>query len=114
MVNYYILFDFYNDIRNILCNFAPAKIKYNMNIKKVFARYGLTSKEVAERMGIKANNLSMTINGNPTYSTLCDIAKAVGCTPSELISDDEESQTAIITCPKCKTKFTIKVDSENE
>lgn len=85
-----------------------------MNIRKVFARYGLTSKEVAERMGIAPNTLSMTINGNPTYTTLCEIAKAVGCSPSELISDDIGVKPVEFCCPKCGTKFTITASSEKE
>lgn len=85
-----------------------------MDIKKVFARHGLTATQVAERMGIPLTNLSMAINGNPTYKKLCDIAKAVGCSPSELIADDEDLKTTSIVCPNCGTKLTIKVDSENE
>lgn len=85
-----------------------------MNIKKVFDRYGLTSKQVADRMEIKPNNLSMAINGNPTYSTLCDIAKAVGCTPAELISDDADIASTSVTCPKCGTKFKVEITPEKE
>ncbi len=86
-----------------------------MDIKKVFSRYGLTSKEVAERMGIAPNNLSMTIKkGNPTYSTLCEIAKAVGCSIYELIADDEENKATTVICPKCGAKLKIKVDSDKE
>lgn len=83
-----------------------------MDIKKVIANHGLKSKEVAERMGIKPNQLSMYINGNPTYTTLCDIAKAIGCTPAELISDDNESSSTIVTCPNCGTKFKVEITPE--
>ncbi len=83
-----------------------------MDIKKVFTRYGLTSKQVAERMGVKPNNLSMTINGNPTYSTLCEIAKAVGCTPSELISDDN-IRTATVICPECGARLKVEITTES-
>ena len=85
-----------------------------MDIKKVFARHGLTATQVAERMGIPLNNLSMAINGNPTYKKLCDIANAVGCSPSELIADEEDTKTTSVVCPKCGSTLTIKVDSQNE
>lgn len=104
-------------VQNI-CIFAVEKFNYNiiiyMDIKKVFARHGLTATQVAERMGIPLNNLSMAINGNPTYKKLCDIAKAVGCSPSELIADDEDMKATTVICPHCGAKLTIKVDSENE
>ena len=92
------------------------QIYYNslMDIKKVFARHGLTATQVAERMGIPLNNLSMAINGNPTYKKLCDIANAVGCSPSELIADEEDTKTTSVVCPKCGSTLTIKVDSQNE
>jgi len=99
------------------CIFASEKFNYNiiiryMDIKKVFARHGLTATQVAERMGTSLTNLSMAINGNPTYNKLREIAKAVGCSPSELIADDEDLNNATIVCPKCGTKLTIKLDSE--
>ena len=80
-----------------------------MDIKKVFTRYGLTVTQVAEKMGTTQHNLSMAINGNPTYSKLCDIAKAVGCTPAELISEEGESLISTVICPKCGAKLNIEL-----
>jgi transcriptional regulator with XRE-family HTH domain len=81
-----------------------------MDIKKVFSRYGLTAAQVAERMGTSPTNLSMAINGNPTYQKLCDIAKAVGCTPSELIADEEDNRATKVICPKCGKEIIVKVE----
>ena len=84
-----------------------------MNIKNVFDRYGLSVTEVAKRMDVTLASLSATINGNPTYQMLCKIASAVGCTPSELISDEPECNSSTITCPKCGTKFKVEVKPED-
>lgn len=61
-----------------------------MDIKKIIKARGLTVKEVAARMGIAKENLSVHINGNPSVQVLERIAEAVGCEVGDFFerSDD--------------------------
>ncbi len=77
-----------------------------LNIKKAIKEHGLTSKEVAERMGMTAINLSYHINGNPTVGVLQRIADAIGCDIIELF--DRKETTAV--CPHCGKEIKIKVE----
>ena len=49
--------------------------------------HGYTQRDIAEKMGISPGTLSESINGNPTLSTLRQIAAAVGCTIGELVDE---------------------------
>ena len=77
-----------------------------MDIKKKIQQYGMTTTQVAGKMGIKAPTLSKMLKNQSSLkmSSLERIAEAVGCTVSELVSDD----TTKFTCPKCGAKFTIE------
>ncbi len=61
-----------------------------MDIKRVLKERGISSKDVAERMGITAIGLSQHINGNPSVQVLERIAEAVGCKVGDFFdrSDD--------------------------
>lgn len=68
-----------------------------MDLKQRIKESGLSIKEVAERMpgregkiGIKQASMSSIISGNPTYNTLCDLAKVLNISVSELVRDDVE------------------------
>lgn len=68
-----------------------------MDLKQRIKESGLSIKEVAERMpgregkiGIKQASMSSIISGNPTYNTLCDLAKVLNISVSELVRDDAE------------------------
>lgn len=78
-----------------------------LNIKEAIKRYGLTSKEVATRMGVTPVGLSQHINGNPSVAVLERIATAIGCDISELFDTAEPSECTIA-CPHCGKA--IKVD----
>lgn len=75
-----------------------------MNIKKLIKAKGLTSKEVADRMGITTVGLSQHINGNPSVQVLERIAEAIGCEVGDFF---EKSAT----CPHCGKKINIKIES---
>lgn len=75
-----------------------------LNIKKAIAEKQLTSKEVAEKMGISAVGLSQHINGNPSVEVLNRIARAIECDVSELF--DKIDNTTV--CPHCGGKIDIK------
>lgn len=49
-----------------------------MDIKSRIKESGQTVSGVAKRMGITKSALSQTINGNPTFDKLCEIAEILG------------------------------------
>lgn len=75
-----------------------------MDIKSRIKESGQTVSGVAKRMGITKSALSQTINGNPTFDKLCEIAEILGISVSDLVSDGE-SKT--ITCPRCGTRLLV-------
>lgn len=83
-------------------------------IKRNIKKHGLTSVEIANRMGITKQTLSQTINGNPTLSSLCDIAKAIGISVSELLNDETVSDTPShpdgCVCPVCGAHLRLVAD----
>ena len=81
-----------------------------LNIKATIKAYNLTSKEVAQRMGITTVGLSQHINGNPSVEVLTRIADAIGCDISELFERPaEDQQQALLSCPHCKKKFRVDI-----
>lgn len=79
-----------------------------MNIKKLIKAKGLTSKEVADRMGITTVGLSQHINGNPSVQVLERIAEAIGCEVGDFF---EKSVNDSLSCPHCGKKINIKIES---
>lgn len=79
-----------------------------MDIKKVIKSKGLTVKEVAARMGIAKENLSVHINGNPSVQVLERIADAVGCEVGDFFEKSSNEMTGI--CPHCGKEIKIKVE----
>ncbi|MBP1637252.1 MAG: helix-turn-helix domain protein [Bacteroidetes bacterium] len=75
-----------------------------MRIKEAIEDYNLTSKEVAERMGISTVGLSQHINGNPSVKTLERIAEAIGCNVSEFFIKKSNTN-----CPHCGKPITIEI-----
>lgn len=84
-----------------------------LNIKAAIKRYGLTSKELAEKMGINPVTLSYHVNGNPSVQVLYKIADGIGCHVTELFDPptDEKKVVAAVSqeqqgngravCPHC-------------
>ena len=75
------------------------------NIGAVIKRCGLTQRQVAERMGITTQAISMWVTGkrNPKRTTLLRLAKACNVPISELFGEAEEkprdvSAELIVTC----------------
>jgi transcriptional regulator with XRE-family HTH domain len=79
--------------------------KMGLNIKNAIKRKGLTSIDVAKKMGITTVGLSQHINGNPSIEVLTRIAEAIGVDISELF---EQPAINIINCPNCGAKLTLK------
>lgn len=76
-----------------------------LNIKKAISDRGLTSKEIAEKMGISPVGLSQHINGNPTVEVLGRIAIAIGCEVEDLFDQGVKLQ-----CPHCGNNLSVKIE----
>lgn len=61
-----------------------------LRIKEVCKTKGISITELAQRMNIKQESLSRTINGNPTLSTLENIAAALGVEVTELFAEKSD------------------------
>ena len=70
-----------------------------IRVKEICKQQGITISNLAKKMGIKQESLSRTINGNPTLSSLENIAEALNVKVSDLVKEGEESMS--LTCPKC-------------
>lgn len=88
-----------------------------MDIRAVIKRKGFTLTYIADRLtnkkgekGVSLPSLIQTIDGNPTVSSLQEIAKIIGVSLSELVADDTDHQGASITCPHCGKPINIKVE----
>lgn len=85
-----------------------------MNIKKVIKDRGWTLEQVASKMknkqgteGVSQSSVSQLLNGNPSIDKLQEIARIIGVSLPELVSDDSESG---FRCPNCGAKLKITTD----
>ena len=79
-------------------------------IKKLCAEKGITLKDLADKVGIAANTISMVNSGKTGFSlkTLQKIADVLGVTIGELFADSRQS-TGKVYCPHCGKELTIEV-----
>lgn len=70
-----------------------------LRIKEICKQKGITQQELAEKIGVARPSLSITINNNPTVSTLEKIAQALDVSITDLFVD--ENTSAKLTCPHC-------------
>lgn len=59
-----------------------------MNIKSIIKEKGFTIQEVANKIGVNRVTLTLTIQGNPTYKKMKEIADAIGCEISDFFRDE--------------------------
>lgn len=85
----------------------------NLNVKKCLERYGLTSREVAGRLGVTPESFSLQIHGNPKLETIQRIADAVPCDITELF-DTPRSQNILMQCPHCGNVVEVKMELVRE
>ena len=91
-----------------------------MDIKGIIKAKGFTIQEVADKIGVNRVTLTLTLQGNPTYKKMKEIADAIGCDVMEFFKDEAEHQELIndsqneniIVCPECGTKIEFKKKEE--
>lgn len=59
----------------------------NLRVKEICKAKGMQMQQLADVLGINRVTLTASINGNPTLSTLENIAKALGVEVTELFSE---------------------------
>lgn len=78
-----------------------------LRVKELCKEKGLQMQELADKLGITRITLTRNISGNPTISTLENIAAALGVSVPELFAPQP---TNTITCPHCGKE--IKLNPE--
>ena len=76
-----------------------------LRVKELCKEKGLQMQELADKLGITRITLTRNISGNPTISTLENIAAALGVSVPELFAPQP---TNTITCLKCGTVLEVK------
>ena len=69
-------------MRYLCARIAICQMK--LQVKKILKQKGITQRELAKRMGIHPESLTRILAGNPTMSTLGNLAKALEVEMSEL------------------------------
>lgn len=59
-----------------------------MDIKSIIKEKGYTIQDVAKKMGVNRVTLTLTLQGNPTYKKLKEIADAIGCDIVDFFRDE--------------------------
>jgi transcriptional regulator with XRE-family HTH domain len=80
-----------------------------MRVKEICREKGITLKQLAERMGVPPESLSRAISdkGNPTLSTMRNIAEALGVPIVNLL---EAPASGNLKCPNCLA--TLRLSAE--
>lgn len=110
-----------------------AERRNDLRIEEVLAKKHLTLVDLAEQMGKSYNLVYKMVNGNPTYSSLCTIARVLGVHVRDLMplrpansevkvatgpfydelpfekspSDLPFQRPKVWHCPKCGQQFTV-------
>lgn len=95
-----------------------------LRIKDVMAEKGVTLQQLASLLGVGYNSVWQSVNGNPTFTRLVQIAEALGVRVSDLVSGGEVSEDCqhpslpvasadkdgcgLIVCPHCGGEVMLK------
>ena len=69
-----------------------------VEIKHLLKEKGLQFKELADKLGVSDVALRQSLNGNPTYSRLKEVADILGVEVGDLFGATKKDE---IICPKC-------------
>lgn len=86
-----------------------------MRIKEILKEKGITSKELATKLGVTSGAISQYIseNGNPNLKTLEKIATALNVPIQELLNPPTENKITLI-CPHCKGVVNVSLSVHGE
>lgn len=78
-------------------------------IREILKQKGMTSKELAEKMGVTPQYISGIIRetGSASVDVLANIAKILNVPVSSLFEDYVSNENTI-TCPKCGARFILE------
>lgn len=83
-----------------------------MDIKSIIKEKGYTIQDVADKIGVNRVTLTLTLQGNPTYKKMKEIADAIGCNVVDFFRDETQEKVEqdknILTCPKCGARFKLE------
>ncbi|MCM1293321.1 MAG: helix-turn-helix domain-containing protein [Bacteroides sp.] len=79
----------------------------SQRVKELCSEQDIQLKELAEKMNVKPESLSRAINGNPQYTTLVNIAKALSVEFADLFPRRATSEP-------CASSFTAMVVSDGK
>ena len=82
-------------------------------IREILKQKGMTSKELAEKMGVTPQYISGIIRetGSASVDVLANIAKILNVPVSSLFEDYVSNENSI-TCPKCGARFVLDEKEE--
>lgn len=66
-----------------------------LDLLRAFSEYKVTSKTVAERIGLTPQTISSYVNGNPSVSNLYRIAEALDCDVRDLFFPVPENPSSV-------------------
>ena len=89
-------------------------------LKAIMRQKGVTQVELSEKLGITKSAFYQRINGNPSLSSIKELADALGVEVWELFIDREDiiknegiGNDSVLKCPRCGAKLRlVEADAE--
>lgn len=86
-----------------------------MRIREIISQQGITTKDLADKLGISQSALNQSISGNPSVKVLTNIADALGVELWELFkAPDATPPLHSLTCPHCGKPIEIDIKKGSE
>lgn len=79
-----------------------------MRIREAIEQKGMTTKEVADILGISVSALNQNISGNPSVKVLEKISNAINVPIWQLFASKEDVKGDV--CPHCGMPIKIKIE----
>ena len=86
-----------------------------MRIREIISQQGITTKDLADKLGVSQIALNQSISGNPSVKVLTNIADALGVELWELFkAPDATPPFHSLTCPHCGKPLEIDIKKGSE
>ncbi len=83
-----------------------------LNISRAMKERGFNAKKIASKLGVSSMAISSRINGNPTVSSLEDIARVLECDITDLFFDDTSAPSDSLFYAAASTEQTTEQTAE--